>query len=252
MTSIAQFNCGNASADRTPADLSRINSDGRTPVDFLDLNESFDREKQIARWAHVAGYDKVPFQQGFGDTPIWFHVDRARLLDFDSHVVNPHPIYVGGKGNGPSTIHPKFVTHAKFWLVHERRVLHLLHNHLLASWTRGDLPPEEQRKRRDLAELHVQTILGVVDQIKHDSPHVTIAATGDFNGEVHEKIMQPLTEVFNFGHTGPTEGGRTIDLVGVAGDHVKAVGWTVVQGTSSDHNAVRASVLLAPHGSHRR
>lgn len=239
-TTFATFNGGNAPEARTPGDLHLIGAD------ITGVQEAHDRQKAIAHWCRVNGQASVPFTHGLGDTPILYSIDVAHLLSFDSTVVNPHPVDVSppdgpAQGNGPSVIHPKYVTHAKFWLRNERRLVHVLNTHLLASWTRHDLPPAEERARRALAELHVKTILEVAARL-----HGTVVLLGDFNGTLDEPLLHRLiTEGgFEFGKTGPTEGGRTIDLVGVRGKHVTKTRRIVIDGTSSDHKPVKARLTF--------
>lgn len=234
-TDVASFNCGNAKADRTPDDLSRIKAH------IYGLQETFDRKKQIAAWCKENGFRDVPFEKGWGDTPILYDPRKVKLVNFDAYPVTEHDTNVGPKGAGPTVIHVKYVTHARFRDLETHRLLNVLNTHVVASWTRNDLGAQEERLRRELGDKHIALLVRRVNLLR-----AATACTGDFNAEKDFAGMRPLAKVVDLGHTGPTAKKRTIDFVGTKGETLIKVQREVIMGTSSDHRPVKARLTLRP------
>lgn len=225
ITTITQFNCGNAKPERTYDDLTTVKSD------YMCLDETWDRKAVIKQWLKDNGFDEVPLADGWGDTPILFDPRKKHLLGFESHVVNPEPVYVGSAGNGPATIHPKFVVVGHFRDKDTGWRENTISTHVLASWTRHDLPPKEEKRRRELGEHHIEVLADVVRRLGNAYVCLDANAPKDFPG------MKPLRDVIDLGNTGG------IDHVGVKARNLTRVRRTEITNTSSDHPAIRARIV---------
>lgn len=231
---VASFNLGNAKPVKVTADdLDMLVDLG---VDLIDPQEAFDRADVIAAWLKRHRWRDVPFEHGRGDTPQLYNPKRLELLGHREHVVNDRPVHVGDKGAGPSTIHPKYVTDARFVDLETDVRLRSLNTHPLASWTRHDLPDAEQRARRALAALHFRVVAEAVRQA-----HTPLVVLGmDGNGPRTADLMRPVVKLLDLGRTGPTAHGAPIDFVGVKG--AQRTRRRTLDGTTSDHKPVVATI----------
>lgn len=230
---IATFNCGNAPASRTGDDLDRIGAD------LYALQETGDRHPALDSWGKERGFEQVPFDHGAGDTPILFSPRKVHLIDCSAYPVMDRDIEVGPEGAGPTVIHVKYVTHARFRDRESGSVVNVLNNHVVASWTRNDLSHHEEQARRALGKDHISVLVSHLNRLR-----ATSVVTGDFNAEKTFALMKPLADAVDLGSTEPTEGNRVIDFVGVRGKRVTHVQRQVIKGTSSDHNPVVARLHL--------
>lgn len=230
---VASFNCGNDKPERTPGDLDLIGAD------IYSLTETGDRHEVLDAWCIKRGFEQVPFVRGSGDTPILFDPLSVSLLSFTHRAVMDKDTFVGRGGAGPTTIHPKFVTHATFRDNKTGRTVNVLNTHLIASWTRDDLPKAERDLRRSLGRRHIGVLVSAVAPLRD-----VVVVCGDFNAQKGFPPMRPLVDTIDLGDTGPTAGARVIDFVGVRGADLIRVQRQVVTGTSSDHHAVVAYLTL--------
>lgn len=221
---VAQLNCGNKDQDRTPDDLVKMDAD------LYDLQETFDRARALREWAKEEGMKRVPFMQGDGDTPQFYKARKLELLEYRAYPVNLQPVYVGDKGNGPPTIHPKFITHAKFRVIEDRRIINNFNTHPLASWTRTDLPPEEQRRRHELGVKHIRILTAQVNKVRNATVCLDANAHSDYPG------MRPLVKALKW------EYGDGPDFAGAKGDPIRKVEFEVVHNLSSDHDGIRMTL----------
>lgn len=251
MTVVASFNCGNAAPAATPADLDILaavfeqepgviafRAEGAA---ILGLCETGDRHKVITGWCRRTGFAEVPFEHGAGDTPILYDPRRVALIGFTHYPVMDRETWVGPEGSGPSRIHVKYVTHAWFRDLETGRLIHVLNTHLLASWTRNNLPSDEEKARRDLAARHIAVLTAAIRPLRG-----VVVVTGDYNGPKEHPIMAPLAALVDLGNAGPTLGNKTVDFAGVRAPVGVLITVTrrVEKRTSSDHDAVVVVIVM--------
>jgi hypothetical protein len=230
---VASFNCGNDDPERTPGDLDLIGAD------VYCLEETGDRHEAIDAWCDRRNFEQVPFRRGAGDTPILFDPVIVTLSSFTHHQVMGQNTLVGAMGAGPTTVHPKFVTHATFGDNKTGRTVNVLNTHVIASWTRRDLPGPEKELRRSLGSKHIDVLVDAIASLD-----AAVVVCGDFNAQKSFPLMKPLVDAIDLGDTQPTAGARVIDFVGVRGEDILRVQREVVTGTSSDHHAIVAHLTL--------
>lgn len=195
--------------------------------------EGGDRQPLLTGWAKRTGWALFAGTTGGGPKVPILTAPGLRVVDART-VIAVGRFRVGDPGAGPAWLQRK-AANVVTLAVDGGDELHVLNTHMVASVTRSKLPNAWLRRRH--YRRHMAALCRLIDSL--DGP---LVVCGDFNAEEGFDLLAPLLDRVDLVPSGPTHGGRRIDLIGTRDLEHDAD--AVTRETSSDHRAVTATLTL--------
>ncbi len=195
--------------------------------------EGGDRQPLLTGWAKRTGWSLFAGTTGGGPKVPILTAPGVRVVDART-VIAVGKFRVGDPGAGPAWLQRKAINVVTL-AVDGGDELHVINTHMVASVTRSKLPNAWLRRRH--YRRHMVALCRLIDSL--DGP---LVVCGDFNAERGFDLLAPLLDRVDLVPSGPTHGGRRIDLIGIR--DLERDDDAVTRETSSDHRAVTATLTL--------
>lgn len=191
---IASFNTAATSATwQAFRDVKRLLESGPDIVALQEMSSWERRErvrKRLLDCTDCAWDGWMPVPAVPGGTPILWRSDKFTFLGRDWIQVAPET-YVGDRGAGPRTMHPKYVVRLRLKDNLTGRTIWILNNHFVPTVQSSDGGRNSNVRRTRLYARHMDGLLAIIDKIRTEEGGGLVFVTGDFNVNYrNDKIAQ--------------------------------------------------------------